>query len=81
VQRLVRAVARDVAAGALAIPVQASGIATTDLEAVGPFSTGQWTVLIPLFVGMAAAYAVQAAIAFRVARARVETTAPAAANA
>jgi hypothetical protein len=55
-------------AGALAIPIQAAGIATTDLEAVGPFSTGQWAVLVPLFVGMAAAYAVQAGIVYRVAR-------------
>ena len=55
-------------AGALAIPVQAAGIATTDLESVGPFSTGQWAVLVPLFVGMAAAYAVQAGIVYRVAR-------------
>ena len=47
-------------AGALAIPVQASGIATTDLAAVGPFSGGQWVVLIALFVAMAAAYALQA---------------------
>jgi hypothetical protein len=55
-------------AGAVAIPIQAAGIAQTDLEAVGPLSTGQWTVLVVLFVGMAAAYAVQAAIAYRVAR-------------
>lgn len=55
-------------AGALAIPVQAAGIATTDLESVGPFTTGQWALLVPLFVGMAAAYAVQAAIVYRVAR-------------
>src|SRR5690349_4434732 len=41
-------------AGALAIPVQAVGIATTDLEAVGPFSTGQWAALVPLFLAMAA---------------------------
>jgi hypothetical protein len=55
-------------AGAVAIPIQAAGIAQTDLEAVGPLSTGQWTVLVVLFVGMAAAYAVQAVIAYRVAR-------------
>jgi hypothetical protein len=55
-------------AGALAIPVQAAGIATTDLEAVGPFSGAQWALLVPLFVAMAAAYAVQALIAFRLAR-------------
>jgi hypothetical protein len=55
-------------AGALAIPVQASGIATTDLEAVGPFTTGQWALLVPLFVAMAAVYALQAVIVHRVAR-------------
>jgi hypothetical protein len=55
-------------AGAVAIPIQAAGIAQTDLEAVGPLSTGQWTVLVVLFAGMAAAYAVQAVIAYRVAR-------------
>jgi hypothetical protein len=55
-------------AGAVAIPVQAAGIARTDLEAVGSLSTGQWTVLVVLFVGMAAAYAGQAVIAYRVAR-------------
>jgi hypothetical protein len=55
-------------AGAVAIPIQAAGIAQTDLAAVGPLSTGQWTVLVVLFVGMAAAYAVQAVIAYRVAR-------------
>jgi hypothetical protein len=55
-------------AGAIAIPVQAAGIAQTDLEAVGPFSTGQWTVLVVLFIVMAAAYAVQALVAYRVAR-------------
>ena len=55
-------------AGAVAIPVQAAGIATTDLEGLGPFSPGQWTVLVVLFVGMAAACAVQALIAYRVAR-------------
>src|SRR5688500_9855874 len=38
-------------AGAVAIPIQAAGIAQTDLEAVGPLSTGQWTVLVVLFVG------------------------------
>jgi len=56
--------------GAVAIPVQAAGIATTDLEAVGPFSTEEWAVLVPLFVAMAAAYALQAVIAYRVARPR-----------
>ena len=55
-------------AGAVAIPIQAAGIAQTDLAAVGPLSTGQWTVLVVLFVGMAAAYAGQAVIAYRVAR-------------
>jgi hypothetical protein len=55
-------------AGAVAIPVQAAGIAQTDLRAVGPFSTGQWTVLVALFVAMAAAYTVQARVAYRVAR-------------
>jgi hypothetical protein len=54
--------------GALAIPVQAIGIATTDLEAVGPLSTGQWVVLGALFVGMAAVYVLQAAIVYRLAR-------------
>jgi uncharacterized membrane protein YcjF (UPF0283 family) len=54
--------------GAGAIPVQAAGIAQTDLEAVGPFSTGQWVVLVALFVAMAATYAVQAAIVYRLAR-------------
>src|SRR3954453_17791918 len=54
-------------AGAVAIPVQAAGIAQTDLEAVGPFSTGQWAVLIALFAAMAAAYAVQAVIVHHVA--------------
>jgi len=54
--------------GAVAIPVQAIGIATTDLEAVGPFSTGQWLVLGTLFVAMAAVYVLQAAIVYRVAR-------------
>jgi len=55
-------------AGAIVIPVQATGIATTDLEGLGPFSSGQWTVLVALFVGMAAAYTAQAVIAYRVAR-------------
>ena len=55
-------------AGALAIPVQAAGIATTDLEAVGPFSGGQWALLVPLFVAMAAVYALQALIVVRLAR-------------
>ncbi|WP_104525910.1 hypothetical protein [Blastococcus atacamensis] len=55
-------------AGAVAIPVQAAGIAQTDLEAVGPFSAGQWVALSALFVGMAAVYALQAAIVYRVAR-------------
>ena len=55
-------------AGAVAIPIQATGIATTDLEAVGPFSAGQWAVLVVLFLGMAGVYALQAAIAYRIAR-------------
>ena len=55
-------------AGAVAIPVQAAGIAQTDLEAVGPFSAGQWVALSALFVGMAAVYALQTAIVHRVAR-------------
>jgi hypothetical protein len=55
-------------AGAVAIPVQAAGIATTDLEAVGPFSAGQWVVLVLLFQAMAGAYALQTAIVYRVAR-------------
>jgi hypothetical protein len=55
-------------AGALAIPVQAAGIATTDLAAVDPLTTGQWALLVPLFVAMAAVYALQAVIAYRVAR-------------
>jgi hypothetical protein len=55
-------------AGAVAIPVQAAGIAQTDLEAVGPFGVGQWVALSVLFVGMAAVYALQAAIVYRVAR-------------
>jgi len=55
-------------AGAVAIPVQATGIATTDLEAVGPFSGGQWALLVPLFVAMAAVYALQALIVLRLAR-------------
>jgi hypothetical protein len=55
-------------AGAVAIPVQAAGIAQTDLEAVGPFGAGQWAALSALFVAMAAVYALQAAIVFRVAR-------------
>ena len=55
-------------AGAVAIPVQAAGIAQTDLEAVGPLSAGQWALLVPLFLGLAAVYALQAAIAHRIAR-------------
>ena len=55
-------------AGALAIPVQATGIATTDLEAVGPLGTGHWALLAPLFVAMAAVYALQALIVLRLAR-------------
>jgi hypothetical protein len=54
--------------GVLAIPVQAIGIATTDLEAVGPFSAGQWALLVLIFLAMAAVYGLQAAIVFRVAR-------------
>ena len=69
--------------GAVAIPVQAAGIATTDLEAVGPFSAGQWALLLPLFVAMAAVYALQAVIAYRVARAgtRVQAHVPPVENA
>jgi hypothetical protein len=55
-------------AGALAIPVQATGIATTDLGAVGPLGAGQWVGLSVLFLGMAAVYALQARIAYRLAR-------------
>ena len=55
-------------AGAVAIPVQAAGIATTDLAATGPLSIGQWAGLVLLIVAMAAAYTVQAVIAYRVAR-------------
>src|SRR3954447_1996534 len=55
-------------AGAIAIPIQATGIAQTDLEAAGPFNSGQWSVLLVLFVAMAAAYAVQAAVVYGVAR-------------
>jgi hypothetical protein len=57
-------------AGAVAIPVQAAGIATTDLAAVGPFSAGQWAALSVLFLCIAAVYAMQAAIVHRVARPR-----------
>jgi hypothetical protein len=55
-------------AGAIAIPVQAIGIATTDLEAVGPFNAGQWALLVVLFVAMAAVYVLQAVVVYRVAR-------------
>ena len=54
--------------GAIAIPIQTAGIAQTDLVAVGPLSSRQWIVLIALFVAMAAAYAIQAVVAYRVAR-------------
>jgi hypothetical protein len=54
--------------GALAIPVQAVGMATTDLAAVGPLSTGQWALLAGLFVALAAVYVLQATIVFHVAR-------------
>jgi hypothetical protein len=54
--------------GAIAIPVQAAGIAQTDLEAVGPFDLGQGVALSALFVAMAAIYALQAASVYRVAR-------------
>jgi hypothetical protein len=54
--------------GAIAIPVQAAGIATTDLAAVGPLGPGQWGLLAALFLGMAGVYALQAAIVFRIAR-------------
>jgi hypothetical protein len=53
---------------AVAIGLQATGIATTDLGAVGPLETGQWALLVPLFVAMAAVYALQAVIAYRLAR-------------
>jgi hypothetical protein len=62
--------------GAVAIPVQAAGIATTDLEAVGPFSAGQWAALVALFVAMAAVYALQAVIAYRLARSGVHRPIP-----
>ena len=55
-------------AGALAIPLQATGIATSDLAAVGPLGAGEWALLVPLFVAMAAVYALQAVIAYRLAR-------------
>jgi hypothetical protein len=55
-------------AGAVAIPIQATGIATTDLEAVGPLGGGQWALLLPLFVAMAAVYALQALVVLRLAR-------------
>ncbi len=55
-------------AGAVAIPVQATGIATTDLAAVGPLSAGQWALLVPLFGAMAAVYVLQAVIVYRLAR-------------
>jgi hypothetical protein len=54
--------------GAIAIPVQATGIATTDLAAVGRLGLGQWVVLAALFLGMAGVYALQAAIVYRIAR-------------
>jgi len=63
-------------AGAVAIPVQAAGIATTDLESVGPFSAGQWVALVALFVAMAAVYALQAVIAYRLARSGVRRPIP-----
>ena len=63
-------------AGAVAIPIQAAGIATTDLEAVGPFSAGQWVALVALFVAMAAVYALQAVIAYRLARSGVRRPIP-----
>jgi hypothetical protein len=54
--------------GAVAIPVQAAGIATTDLAAVGPFGAGQWAILSVLFVAMACVYALQALVVLHVAR-------------
>jgi hypothetical protein len=54
--------------GAVAIPVQAVGIAQTDLEASGPFSAGQWALFVPIFLCMAAVYALQAVIVYRMAR-------------
>jgi hypothetical protein len=53
---------------AVAIALQASGIATTDLGAVGPLGAGQWALLILLLAAMAAVYALQAVIAYRLAR-------------
>jgi hypothetical protein len=53
--------------GAVAIPVQASGIAQTDLEASGPFSAQQWALFVPIFLAMAGVYALQGALVYRVA--------------
>ena len=55
-------------AGAVAIPVQATGIATTDLTDVGPFGAAQWAVLVLLFLAMGGVYALQAALVYRFAR-------------
>src|SRR5690349_11628023 len=54
--------------GSVAIPVQALGIAQTDLEASGPFSSQQWALFVPIFLGMAVVYALQAVLVYRVAR-------------
>jgi hypothetical protein len=54
--------------GALAIPLQATGIATTDLAAAGSISAGQWVLLAPLFVLMAGVYAAQALLVYRIVR-------------
>ncbi|MGY1827617.1 MULTISPECIES: hypothetical protein [unclassified Blastococcus] len=56
------------ALGAVAIPVQAAGIAQSDLEGVGPLGAGQWTALTALFVAMAVVYALQAVLVYRLAR-------------
>ncbi|MCF6506518.1 hypothetical protein E9549_03710 [Blastococcus sp. MG754426] len=55
------------ALGAVAIPVQAAGIAQSDLEGVGPLSAGRWIALTALFVAVAVVYAFQAVLVHRVA--------------
>ncbi|MGY1725154.1 hypothetical protein [Blastococcus sp. SYSU DS0533] len=55
--------------GAVAISVQAAGIAQSDLEGVGPLGVGRWTALTVLFVAMAAVYALQAVLVHRLVRA------------
>ena len=52
--------------GAVAIPVQAAGIATTDLPAVGRSAPGHWALLAPARCD-GAVYAAQAVIAYRLA--------------